>query len=96
MGYRGGLSVVWKVGTRRGLQESVQLGLPAEVVFGVGGRPELLVFEDLGKQVTAIANIDSVSLYDALGVENPWIKIYEKRYDDFCLPAFGSTRAPRL
>jgi hypothetical protein len=45
--------------------------LPAEVVFGVGAPPELLVFEDLGKQVTAIANIDSVSLYDALGVENP-------------------------
>ena len=66
-----GLSVVWKVGTRRGLQESVQPGLPAEVVFGVGAPPELLVFEDLGKQVTAIANIDSVSLYDALGVENP-------------------------
>jgi hypothetical protein len=81
-----GLSVVWRVGTRRGLQGSVQLGLPAVVVFRVGTPPELLVFETLGDQMTAIANIDLVSLCDALGVGNPWVKMYEKRYDDFCLP----------
>ena len=71
MGCRVGLSVVWRVGTRRGLQESVQLGLPAEVVFGVGVPPELLVFEDIGKQATVIANIDSVSSLSALDVRNP-------------------------
>jgi hypothetical protein len=65
-------------------------------VFKVGAPPEMLVFETLGEQMAAIANIDSVSLYDALGVGNPWVKMYEKRYDDFCLPVFGSTRAPRL
>jgi hypothetical protein len=46
--------------------------------------------------MAAIANIDSVSLYDALGVGNPWVKMYEKGIIIFCLPAFGSTRAPRL
>jgi hypothetical protein len=33
--------------------------------------------------MAAIANIDLVSLCDALGVGNPWVKMYEKRYDDF-------------
>jgi hypothetical protein len=65
-------------------------------VFRVGAPPELLFFETLGEQVAAIANIDSVSLYDALGVGNPWVKMYEKRYADFCLHVFGSTREPRL
>jgi hypothetical protein len=45
--------------------------LPAEVVFEAGAPPELLVFETLGEQAVAIANINSVSLYDALGVVNP-------------------------
>jgi hypothetical protein len=40
-------------------------------VFEVGVPPELLVFEIPGEQIVAIANIDSVSLYDALGVGNP-------------------------
>jgi hypothetical protein len=44
-------------------------------VFGVGAPPELLVFETLGEQMVAIANIDSVSLYDALGVGNSWVKM---------------------
>ena len=66
-----GLSVVWRVGIRRGLQESIQPELPAVAVLRIGASPELLVFEILGEQVTVIANIDSVSLYDALGVENP-------------------------
>jgi hypothetical protein len=52
-------------------------------VFRVGTPPELLVFETLGEQVAAIANIDSVSFYDALDVRNPWFKMYKKRYDDF-------------
>ena len=39
--------------------------------------------------MTVIANIDSVSLYDALDVGNPWLKMYEKRYDGFCLPGSG-------
>jgi hypothetical protein len=52
-------------------------------VFRVGTPPELLVFETLGEQVAAIANIDSVSFYDALDVRNPWVKMYKKRYDDF-------------
>jgi hypothetical protein len=43
-------------------------------VFEVGAPPELLVFEILGEQMVAIANIDSVSLYDALGVGNPWLR----------------------
>ena len=84
-----GLSVAWKVGTRRGLQGSVQLGLPAVVVFGVGAPPELLVLETLGEKKAAIANIDSVSLCDALGVGNLWVKMYEKRYDDFVYPYSG-------
>jgi hypothetical protein len=83
------LSVVWRVGIRRGLQESIQPELPAVAVLRIGTPPELLVFEILGEQVTAIANIDSVSLYDALGVGNPWLKMYEKRYDGFCLPGSG-------
>jgi hypothetical protein len=53
--------------------------LPAVAVFGVGAPLELLVFGTLGEQMAAIANIDSVSLYDALGVGNPWVKMYEKR-----------------
>ena len=36
-----------------------------------------------------IANIDAVSLYVALDVGNPWLKMYEKRYDGFCLPGSG-------
>ena len=58
-------------------------------VFGVGAPLELLVFETLGEQVAVIANIDAVSLYVALDVGNPWLKMYEKRYDDFCLPGSG-------
>jgi hypothetical protein len=65
-------------------------------VFKIGAPPELLIFEILEEQIVAIANIDSVSLYNALGVRNPWVKMYKMRYDDFYLPAFGSTRAPRL
>jgi hypothetical protein len=83
------LSVIWKIKTRRGLQRSVQLGLPTVVVFGVGAPPELLVFETLGEQTAAIANIDSVSLCDALGVGNPWVKMDEKRYYDFCYLCSG-------
>jgi hypothetical protein len=52
-------------------------------VFRVGTPPELLVFKTLGEQVAAIANIDSVSFYNALDVGNLWLKMYEKRYDDF-------------
>jgi hypothetical protein len=77
-----GLNVAWRLGTRRDLRGSIQLGLPAVVFFGVGAPPELLVIETLGEQTTAIMNIDSVSLCDALGVGNPWV-MYEKRYDDF-------------
>jgi hypothetical protein len=58
-------------------------------VFKVGAPPKLLVFEILEEQIAAIANIDSVSLYDALDVGNPWLKMYEKRYDDFCLLGSG-------
>jgi len=58
-------------------------------VLRIGAPPELLVFEILGEQMTVIANIDSVSLYDALDVGNPWLKMYEKRYDGFCLPGSG-------
>ena len=40
-------------------RESAQQGLPAEVAFGVGVPPELLIIGILREQMTAIAKIDS-------------------------------------
>jgi hypothetical protein len=56
--------------------------LPTEVVFWVGAPPELLVIGILGEQITVIAKINSVFLFDALGVGKSWLKVYEKRYND--------------
>jgi hypothetical protein len=67
------------------------------VVFGVGAPPELLIFKTIGEQVVVIANIDLVSLCDALGVGNPWVKMYKKRYNDFvtCVRAYPSAKTLR-
>ena len=63
--------------------------------MGSGALLELLVFETPGEQMAAIANIDLVSLCDALGVENPRVKM-RRDMTIFCLSVFGHTRAPRL
>jgi hypothetical protein len=42
--------------------------------------------------VTAIANIDSVFLYDVLGAGNPYIKAIRERWNNFCLPAIERVR----
>ena len=56
---------------------------------------EFLIFEALREQVTAIANIGSVFLSDVLGAVNPYVKLLEKRDNDFCLHALGCSRVPR-
>jgi hypothetical protein len=61
-----------KVGLQRGLRGSARRVWLAVVAFSACAPLGYLANGILGEQLTAITNIDSVFLSDALGVVNPW------------------------